>query len=115
MNDPPIDKDMLYGRYQKQEDARSKLAMKIAHKSLDIPDDDMQITSTNTTTTNTGVGVKGMLGIAAMAAVPALILGGYLLVRQQGSPARVPPSPPPQTPQELQIKWWIEDGKAKAE
>lgn len=39
-----VDKDLLYGRYQKQEDARladnQTLKMKMAYKALDIPQDD---------------------------------------------------------------------------
>lgn len=47
-SDPGIDKDFLYGRYQSHEDRRNKLGMKMAHKALDIPDDEMYINAPKT-------------------------------------------------------------------
>jgi hypothetical protein len=87
-----IDKKALYGRYQDQEDQRNRLAMKMAYKSLDIPEDDMQI---NATTTNTGVGAKTILGVAALAGVPAVVLlmvGLAPSLRDQ--PAQISTPPP---------------------
>lgn len=45
--DDKIDKDALYGRYQKHEDARDRLGIKMAYKALDIPEDDMNINVTH--------------------------------------------------------------------
>ena len=92
-----IDKEKLYGRYQKGEDARSKLAMKMAHKALDIPIDDMDIKSNTTTTTNvSGIGTKGALGIAAAAGLPGLLIAALLGLGGMGHlPAPVDKPAPP--------------------
>jgi len=86
-----IDKAALYGRYQEQEDARLALGMKAAHKALDIPQDDMQITSTTNNTT-TGVGTKELLlGLGAIG-IPAAMLVGYLLWRGGPTAPEVKPA-----------------------
>ena len=83
------DKNYLYGRYQAAEDSalglfnssakwREQLAMKQAHKALDIPietaAEDMQISSN--TTHNHGIGK-----------LPALLLGAGLMAAGAGIPA----------------------------
>ena len=87
-SEPPIDKDMLYGDYRKAVEDRHNLAMKAAHKALDLaPDDDMKIEANRTTN---GVGGKAVVGAALAAGLPAAALAGLLLTRQ---PAPAPPEP----------------------
>lgn len=59
------DKSHLYGKFQKNADAREKLAMKAAYKSLDIAEDDMEINSSKVTNVN-GIGWKELVVIAAI-------------------------------------------------
>lgn len=40
---PDINKDELYGKFQDQEDWKTKLYRKLCYKSLDIGDDDLDI------------------------------------------------------------------------
>lgn len=101
-----IDKGELYGRYQLEEDRRlsenrrrrecnDKLAMKLAHKSLDIPEEDegedMDIRVDNR---RTGAGIGGLVaaGLLGAGALGAGIFGTALLDRMTG-----PPSPPENT------------------
>ena len=89
---PEISKDFLYGRYHAGEERRQKLAMKAAHKALDIPDDDdMQIKADRTTVN--GVGAKGLIGVALAAGLPIAALSGALLLRPQATPAVTQPPP----------------------
>lgn len=89
-DDGSINKSELYGRYQRGEDARHKLGLKMAYKSLDIPDDDMNI---NANRTVNGVGAKAMIGVAVAAGIPAALVAGALLLR----PAEAPQKPPAPT------------------
>lgn len=59
-----IDKNAMYGRYQRGEDADRRLYLKTAHKALDIPFDDMGIQAT----TNTGIGWKEILALGTLGA-----------------------------------------------
>ena len=61
-------KDALYGQFQKERDGQAKLSLKVAHKALDIPYDDMEINVRN------GFGVREMVVMAA------IILGGFALL-----------------------------------
>lgn len=92
-----INKDELYGRYQKHQDAQNKLALQVAHKALDEPQDDMNIKADRTTITN-GIGPLGLIGttlasglLGASGVGAAALLFGLL-----GRPS-VAPMPPPQT------------------
>lgn len=85
MNKPEIDKEQHYGRYQKMEDRRSNLGMKVAHKALDIPEDDMNIK-----VKHTGIGAVGAVGIALAAAALPTALAAYLAFKQ---PAVNPAAP----------------------
>ena len=59
-----VDKDALFGRYQNDEDWRTKLNKRLRHKALDIPmDDDVNVKNT---TMNTGFGWKELAVLAAM-------------------------------------------------
>lgn len=101
-----IDKDHLYGRYQKQEDRRNALSMKMAHKALDIPEDDMHIHANRT-----GLGALGAIGIAIASALPTAALFGYMALKDNHQPP-APPAPI-QKAQEWKIDFWIEDGQMK--
>ena len=92
-NSTGIDKDAHYGRYQKQEDARNKLGMKLAYKSLDIPEDDMNINVRNVH--HHAAPMSGMAGNLAKAAIGAGLLatgigaplGGWMIAQALLKPA----------------------------
>ena len=101
----------LFGRYQNSEDARSRLAMKAAHKALDIPNDDVQIN----TSTSSGLGWKEMAVVTA--AIVGTAVGTALLTRPTGQtsvnpttvvqPAQIPQPPvanPPSKPIKVKIE-----------
>lgn len=77
-NGSEIDKDQHYGKFQAGEDRKSarqeaqhKLAMRIAHKAVDISDDseEMKIEANRS-----GIGALGVAGIAlAAAAIPGIM------------------------------------------
>lgn len=71
---------------------RDKLNEQMARKALDIPDDEMNIT-----TNKTGIGTAGALGIAAAAGIPGLAatgIMGYALSKKDPAPV-APGTPPP--------------------
>lgn len=87
MSDPArIDKDLLYGDFRAAEKRRQDLAMRAAHKALDLADDPMHIEANRTTN---GVGAKGLVGAALAAGLPTAGLAGLLLMRQ---PQAAPPA-----------------------
>ena len=89
-------KKQLYGRYQEAEDKRQKLGLKVAHKALDIPEDDMQINANKTTN---GVGAKGLIGVALAAGLPAAGLATAIMLKGPETNAAVPtPTVPIHTP-----------------
>lgn len=87
----PVDKQTLYGEFERRQKWRENLAKKGAHKALDIPlDDDMNMNVRN------GIGWKELLVIFGF------ILGtggltGWLLSQQQEPPA-LPEAPPFEIP-----------------
>lgn len=77
------DKNYLYGEFQRTQRWRDKLARKLAHKSLDIGDEDEM----NVANVRTGIGWKELAVLAATG------LGGLWLYNEgQG---KSDPSPPP--------------------
>lgn len=88
----PVDKNQLYGRYQRQEDRRDRLGMKAAYKALDIPEDDMQINANKI-----GIGTAGMAAVALAAGLPSALLAGLLLLKQSET------APPPVAPPEVTV------------
>jgi len=78
-----IDKTQHYGRYQHGEDQRRRLALKVAHKALDIPEEDMVRVDKR------GVGALALIGVALAAGLPAALLG-FAMLRSS------PPAPPVQ-------------------
>lgn len=79
-------KAQLYGVFQQAEDWRNRLHRKLAHKSLDIADEEMIAVDNS----KKGMGIGGVLGIAALAAGSAI--GGSLLTRPT-APVPVPAEP----------------------
>ena len=68
----------------------NKLDRKLAHKALDIPDDEMNVDNSRT-----GLSASGAIGVAMAAGLPGLVatgLLGYFLTRE---PAKLPPPVPP--------------------
>lgn len=72
-----IDKEALYGKFDRSKERKSKLSDEIIRKALDIPtDDDVNITTNNYTaprrslpaTILAGIGLASLLGVAAMIA-----------------------------------------------
>lgn len=84
--------------WQKNSDWRDALHKKAAHKSLDIPEDDMSIQSSKTVN---GIGTLGAIGIALAAGVPGAGVGLMALQmlanlpQAAPQPPAAPVSPPP--------------------
>jgi len=74
--------------WQTNQEWRDNLAKRLAHKSVDIPDDMGDIGSNNTTN-NYGGGVKSMLAGAALA-IGGMGVGGLLLNHFLDKPAMKP-------------------------
>lgn len=90
-SDTPADVHLpwLWARWGRNQTWRDKLAKKAAHKSLDIPEDDMNINNTRT-----GIGTAGMIGIAAAAGLPGIITAALLGYSTLKQPAAAAPTPP---------------------
>ena len=87
-NSPPpsdIDKEEHYGEFLKRERWQDKLYQKLAHKSLDIPDDDMNLN------VKTGMGWKELLAIGTVCCGGAG-LASYLTGRDHVPPTVQPPA-----------------------
>ena len=81
-----INKDELYRDYTRRVDWQDKLYKTAAHKALDVPEDDMNITSNSgNTVNNTYQQPKGSLGTLAK-----LALGGALLGTGMGAGVGIP-------------------------
>jgi len=91
-----IDKQFLYGRYQAGEDRRTKLALKMAHKALDIPDDEMNIDARKYER-KTGLGALGLAGVALASGAAPLALAAAMWF---GGRAKPPVAPPVAVPAE---------------
>ncbi len=65
-----IDKDALYGDFRKHQEKRNALALKAAHKALDLADDDMHIEANQH---HYGVGAKGLIALGLLTLVPSAI------------------------------------------
>lgn len=102
-----VDKQLLYGKFQKSEDDHARFAKRMAHKAADLAmEDDLNIT-----TTKTGVSTPGLLGIAGIAG--ASLLGyGYMNRDQPAVPQSPPAAVAPVTPadSDYEIRFWDRDG-----
>lgn len=98
------DKEYLYGRYQRTADWRDRLHRKLAHKSLDIGDDDeMQVTNANQS--SVGMGWK------ELAVVAAATLGGIALWQNSTTPQVPTPNPISQpADSEYEVRFYDADG-----
>lgn len=115
MNGTGIDKDAHYGRFQKHQDRKNNLAIKAAHKALDIADDDMNITATTNNHKGSGIGTLGAMGIAAVAGLaPVLAIWG--MGGMPGIPKALPQVPVMTQPaaQQLDSEWDVEELLADA-
>lgn len=94
------DKKYLYGRYQDREDvqaakmdARESLAMKQAHKALDIPqecEEDVKINANKY-----GLGTWGAVGLALATGLPVAGLAGAMLLKGGSAPETPAPTTKP--------------------
>ena len=78
----------LYPEWAANSRWRDKLAKKAAHKALDLPNDDMQITQTRN-----GVSPAAVAGIAAAVGCPPLALAGVMawqLMQKDDQPVMPP-------------------------
>lgn len=66
-------KTMFWKFWARNAEWRDKLAKRAAYRSLDMPEDDMQINNTRV-----GVGTAGLVGIAAAAGLPGLVAAGLM-------------------------------------
>lgn len=82
-SEKPVDKEFLYGRYQRREDWQDSLYRKAAHKSLDIPDD------MNISNVRTGWGWKELLTAGILA------LGIWAIINKPWQSTESPLPPPP--------------------
>lgn len=91
--DSPADVHLpwFWTMWRRNQQWRENLAKKAAHKSLDIPDDDMQIHNTRT-----GISAGGAIGIAAAAGIPGAIASGILGYSLLTKPSEVPAPEPSQ-------------------
>ena len=85
-NDILPDKNYLYGEFQRGQRWRDRLAAKLAHKAVDIPEDeDVNLNVQN----SHGTGWKELVAIAGL-----LFCGGWL-AKNAFKPPAVPPAVPP--------------------
>ncbi len=79
---PEVDKDQLYGQYERRQKWREGLAKKASHKALDIPlDDDMIIN------VRKGWGWRELLILGTVAC------GMAWLLSRENVPEPIPPAP----------------------
>jgi hypothetical protein len=109
----PIDKDKLYGQFEKSVERREKLYDDLIRKANDIPvDEDVQIENTTKTTNYNGLGAGmstlGKIGIAAALATGiGMPIGlGFAVPAFLSQPKSHPSSQNlPDAPQKPQSEW----------
>lgn len=101
-----VDKDELYGRYQRNEDWQNRLYRKTVHKAVDIPDaEDMHVDNRKY-----GVGVKEIVAAGLMASLVGVAFNG-LPIRSPESPAEPPPVAQPAPPPQIETDVVLDLGK----
>lgn len=96
---PPVadvDKEALYGRFFAGEDRKARIYERGVLQSLDLADDEMNV---STRVDRRGLGAGAVSSIAAIAGVPSLAALGLLawqIMRGDERPAPAPSSPPAQ-------------------
>ena len=100
-NDLP-DKDYLYGKFQEWADWKSKLHKRLAHKSLDIAeDDDIHVNNS-----------RNGLGWKEIATIGALALGGlHLYNNSSNNNNKTPTQTTAPIDSEYEVRFFTEDGK----
>lgn len=99
-----VNKNFLYGRYNKSEDRRAHFLNKVAHKAADLAlDDDVNITANRT-----GIGTAGAVGIAAACGIPGLVTALALMFGGKGEQSPVVPSSPADS--EYDVRFYDKDG-----
>jgi len=103
-----IDKDQLYGRFQRQEDWRTKLHQRVTHKSLDMPEtDDVHVDNSRS-----GLDWKGLAVIVGGLAIGAPWISSLILGSQQhGQPAPNPPAQVSPADSEYDVLFYDATGK----
>lgn len=102
---PEVDKEEQYGEFMKQERWKNRLSRKLAHKAVDIADDDPM----------NNVGNKSGMGWKELAVIGAIVMGGLFVLRpsEQATPP-VPataPTPAVSVPDtEYEVRFFDEDG-----
>lgn len=98
-----IDKDFLYGKYQEAADWRSRLHKKLAHKSLDIPeDDDLRVEQNKTGITWRELAVLAAAGLG----------GGYLYTNKNETTSSASPVAVSPVDSEYEIRFFDGSGNA---
>lgn len=92
-----LDKASLYGRYNNAEDTkaakadqRENLAMRAAHKALDIPQEDVEDVKINAN--KYGLGTLGAVGLALATGLPVAGLAGAMLLKSGSAPETQAPT-----------------------
>lgn len=95
-----IDKDFLYGKYQATADWRDKLHRKLAHKSLDIAEDeDVYVNNSKT-----GLGWKELLVLGLMT------LAGLYFFQKLGPQSPLPSTNISPSDSEYEVRFFDKDG-----
>lgn len=78
-----IDKQALYGDFRDDQKRKADLAMKAAHKALDIADDPVKVEANKT---YHGVGGKGVALAALAGGLPTAAIAAVMLLRPGAAP-----------------------------
>lgn len=101
-NDILPDKDYLYGEFQRGQRWRDRLAAKLAHKAVDIPEDeDVNLNVQN----SHGIGWKGLAVIAGA------LLGGAWLAKDAFKPPTLPPAATSPVDSEYEVRFYDAQGQ----
>lgn len=95
-----FDKEKLYGNFLEPERWKQKLFRKAAHMSLDIPDDEMNVTNAN----RVGMGWKELLVLACAS------LGAWWMYQSQQPPVAVTPPAFSVNDSEYEVRFYDADG-----
>lgn len=101
-----------WARWARNADWRDRLHKKAAHKSLDIPEED--VINANRETTVTGVGPLGVIGIALATAIPsvaAILLAWQFLKTPPTAVQQTLPAQPGAVDTEYDVLFFDKDGK----
>lgn len=100
-----VNKRGLWPLWLRNQEWREELSRKAAHKSLDIPEDEMNIINTKT-----GIGTWGAMGIAAAAGLPGLAAAGVLAFALLKDRDDAPPASMDVGDSEYEVLFYDRDG-----